>query len=66
MPDLVLDAGNQCVWCNEDTSMGSGKFVDRISVSTYAQAVDWLEDKDKALYDFVEGYGCVECYEEED
>jgi len=65
MIDLVLDAGNQCVWCNKDTSFGSGRFVDRISVSTTPETVDWLEDEDKGIYDRIDGYGCAECYEDE-
>jgi hypothetical protein len=66
MPDLILDAGDQCVWCNQDTSFGSGRFVDRIPVSTEPEAVDWLEEEDKGIYDFVEGYGCTDCYQEDD
>lgn len=59
---MVLDIGNYCVWCYQDTSFGSGRFVDRISVSTYPEAVSWMLDEDKDLYELVEGYGCTECY----
>jgi hypothetical protein len=62
MSNLVLDVGNQCVWCQEDTAFGSGRFVDRIPVSTYPEAVSWMLDEDKDLYELVEGYGCTECY----
>jgi len=58
----TLDIGNLCVWCYQDTSFGSGRFVDRISVSTYPEAVSWMLDEDKDHYESVEGYGCVECY----
>ena len=59
---MILDIGNKCVWCYEDTSFGSGRFVDRILVSTYPEAVSWMLDEDKDLYELVEGYGCTECY----
>ena len=28
-----IDIGNRCVECNEDTSFGSGRFVNRIPAS---------------------------------
>ena len=43
---MSKDIGNKCIKCFEDTSFGSGKFVDRIPA----------EDDD---YD---GYMCWDCY----
>jgi hypothetical protein len=62
----TLDLGNQCVWCQQDTTFGSGKFVDRISVYTDSESVEWLTDAQRDQYETVEGYGCAECYEEEE
>jgi hypothetical protein len=61
----TLDIGNLCVWCEKDTAFGSGRFVNRIPVSTRPDSVEWLEEEDKGIYDWVEGYGCAECYDEE-
>lgn len=62
----VIDMGSICVWCGEDTRFGSGKFVNRIPVSCTVEDLpydmSWIEDKSA----FVEGYGCEECYEDED
>tara|TARA_R100001530_G_scaffold46261_1_gene34781 strand:- start:975 stop:1205 length:231 start_codon:yes stop_codon:yes gene_type:complete len=41
----MKDIGNLCTSCHEDTSFGSGKFVDRIPSGT----------------DTEDGYMCVEC-----
>jgi hypothetical protein len=60
----TLDIGSNCVWCNRDTSFGSGRFVNRIPVGTDPNFVEWLSDEDKAKYNEVEGYGCAECYED--
>lgn len=60
----TLDISDNCVWCNQDTSFGTGRFVDRISVSTNSEAVSWLSMGEQDKYDYVEGYGCIECYKE--
>jgi hypothetical protein len=39
------DLGSLCLWCREDTSFGSGKFVNRIPAGTEEE----------------EGYQCAEC-----
>ena len=41
----MTDIGNKCVYCFNDTSFGSGKFVNRISAST----------------DDLDGYSCEDC-----
>lgn len=59
-----IDMQNICVWCREDTSFGSGKFVNRIPVSTTVEALPYdifWEEPDVV----VEGYGCEACYEGE-
>jgi hypothetical protein len=57
----IVEMGNLCVWCREDTSFGSGKFVNRIPVATDVGSLPyhifWEDDSTP-----VEGYGCEECY----
>lgn len=57
----TVDMGNLCVWCREDTSFGSGKFVNRIpvgcTVADLPYHIFWEDD-----FTLVEGYGCEECY----
>jgi len=62
----MVDMGNTCVWCREDTSFGSGKFVNRIPVGCTVADLSYElpEIEDKATQ--VEGYGCEECYNDED
>ena len=43
---MSKDIGNKCIKCFEDTSFGSGKFVDRIPA----------EDDEH------DGYMCLDCY----
>tara|TARA_Y100000310_G_C20109065_1_gene546265 strand:- start:250 stop:435 length:186 start_codon:yes stop_codon:yes gene_type:complete len=47
---MIKDIGNKCVECFEDTSFGSGKFVNRIPAGT----------------DDYEGYLCPDCQEVEE
>lgn len=60
----AVNMGNLCVWCRQDTSFGSGKFVNRIPVTTTVANLPyhifWEEDDTE-----VEGYGCEECYAED-
>ena len=46
---MSKDIGNKCVYCLEDTSFGSGRFVNRIPACT----------------DEYDGYACPECMEME-
>jgi hypothetical protein len=61
VPDAVLYLGGLCVWCLEDTSFGSGKYVNRIPVSTDSDSVEWLTEEQAEKYITVEGWGCAEC-----
>lgn len=48
---MQIDIGNKCIKCFRDTSLGSGRYVNRIP----------------AIDDDYEGYICIECqYIEED
>lgn len=61
--DKVFDAGSLCVWCANDTSPGSGKFVNRIPADTDIENSIFNRAKTlRDMYDFVNGYGCEECY----
>jgi hypothetical protein len=50
-PYTVVDYGQRCVFCGEDTSFGSGRFVNRLGADTY--------DEEKKEYR--DGYACAEC-----
>ena len=51
---MTVDLGNKCVHCREDTSFGSGKFVNRYPV------FDLDPDGTGTEYD---GYCCDDCEE---
>lgn len=65
---MELDAGNDCVWCGLDTSFGSGKYVNRIPVFADIESTIFFESAEAVIggYESVSGYGCEECYEEND
>jgi len=48
---MTIDIGNKCVECKQDTSFGSGRFVNRIP----AERMDGVESLR------IEGYLCPEC-----
>ena len=50
-----INMGDACVYCENDTSFGSGRFVNRISACV-SQGID---DDEK------EGYMCEECQSED-
>ena len=54
---MDIDIGNQCVDCRQDTSYGSGKFVNRIPAS--------VDREIGGLWVGLEGYQCAECREME-
>ena len=47
----IVNAGDRCVFCGDDTSFGSGKFVNRIGADNYNYETDTTLD----------GYSCAEC-----
>jgi hypothetical protein len=57
----MTDIGNRCVHCGEDTSFGTGRFVNRIPADSTCEA--W--DKDgKVIFkdgEYRDGYACPEC-----
>lgn len=50
-PYTVVDYGSRCVFCSEDTSFGSGNFVNRIGADTY----------DEDTKEYRDGYACAGC-----
>lgn len=59
----TFDSGSLCVWCAEDTSFGSGKFVNRIPAFTDIENSIFNRAKTLTdLFDYVDGYGCEQCY----
>jgi len=46
--------GNQCVWCMQDTSFGSGRYVNRYPAEIYSE-------EHQAI---LEGYCCDVCEQE--
>lgn len=58
-----FDAGTLCIWCANDTSPGSGRFVNRIPATTDIENSVFHRAKTlRDMYDFVSGYGCEQCY----
>lgn len=64
----ALLLGDRCVYCGEDTSMGSGRFVNRLGTDTDLDnnLVTWLSDQQKAELAAagiltLDGWGCPEC-----
>tara|TARA_X000001382_G_scaffold128624_2_gene118748 strand:+ start:328 stop:621 length:294 start_codon:yes stop_codon:yes gene_type:complete len=58
-----MDIGNNCVCCNQDTSFGSGKFVNRIPSDADYES---LNDKGIIIFkegEYRDGYLCVPCQE---
>ena len=49
--EKVIDKGNMCLHCREDTKFGSGKFVDRYPAEIYNEELKITE----------EGYCCNDC-----
>ena len=57
----MADIGNNCVSCNQDTSFGSGRFVNRIPADADYQAED---DKGSIIFaegEYRDGYLCPDC-----
>lgn len=51
----TIDVGQRCCFCGEDTSFGSGKFVNRIPCSTDTETDVFAEGQLR------HGYQCAEC-----
>lgn len=62
---MVKDIGNLCVECGEDTSFGSGRFVNRISADRDIDEDSPFNNLIKDGYSRVNGYLCAECTSEE-
>jgi hypothetical protein len=57
----MSDIGNRCVHCGEDTSFGSGRFVNRIPADADYEATD---SEGKVIFaegEYRDGYACAEC-----
>lgn len=61
MARVELDTGDKCVYCGEDTSFGSGRFVNRLGIGTTSDCVSWLPVDVQAERVDVSGWGCAEC-----
>ena len=56
-----MNIENKCVHCGEDTSFGSGKFVNRISADSDTEAED---NKGNIIFsdgEYRDGYSCSDC-----
>lgn len=63
---MTIDIGDRCTHCGEDTSFGSGNFVNRIPSQTdLTTATEWMLNSTIAVQpkigDTVTGYMCAEC-----
>jgi len=47
----VVDVGSRCVYCNEDTAFGSGRFVNRVGADHF----------DEETKEYRDGYSCADC-----
>ena len=57
----VNDVGDKCVYCGEDTSFGSGRFVNRIPADANWESCN---QEGKVVYkdgEYRDGYACAEC-----
>ena len=57
----MSDIGNRCVYCGEDTSFGSGRFVNRIPADADCEITD---SKGKIIFadgEYRDGYACPPC-----
>ena len=57
----MTDIGNRCVHCGEDTSFGSGRFVNRIPADADYEATD---SEGKIIFadgEYRDGYACPDC-----
>ena len=55
------DIGQRCVKCGEDTSFGSGRFVNRIPADSYCEALDKDGNVIFKEGEYRDGYACAEC-----
>ena len=61
---VALDIGDRCTHCGRETSAGSSLWVDRIPAFTDSHNAElWLEDWKRV--DYLDGYLCRECLEED-
>ena len=62
----LMDIGNNCMHCNEDTSSGSGRFVNRVPATLYLFPEYEAEDDEGTVIfpdgEYCDGYTCEECY----
>jgi len=61
----TYDAGDLCVYCGKDTSWGSGRFVNRLAAGADIESAVWLEPTEREGFDFIDGFACAECMEQE-
>jgi hypothetical protein len=55
---FTIDIGQLCIDCGENTSAGSGKWVDRIPAD---RNTELILDGGKTIQVNVDGYECAEC-----
>lgn len=60
MPSQTI-VSDRCVWCGEDTSAGSGRWVNRLGVGTTGDLVSWLAPELRTREVEVDGWSCAEC-----
>tara|TARA_R100001594_G_scaffold72210_2_gene106858 strand:+ start:129 stop:353 length:225 start_codon:yes stop_codon:yes gene_type:complete len=57
----MSDIGNNCVCCNQDTSFGSGRFVNRIPADAEYESFDHKGNIIFAEGQYRDGYLCPNC-----
>lgn len=58
----MINTGDRCIYCGEDTKFGSGRFVNRVPAGS---SRDMLDEKspwyDADSQEEIEGVACAEC-----
>jgi hypothetical protein len=58
---VCVDIGSKCVCCNQDTSFGSGRFVNRIPADADYESLDEQGNTIFSDGEYRDGYLCSKC-----
>jgi hypothetical protein len=57
----VLNIGDRCTSCGQDTGAGSGLWVNRVPSYASAEGTAWLAASQSVGFDYLDGYLCEPC-----
>jgi hypothetical protein len=58
----IKDFGDLCIYCDKDTSFGSGRFVNRIPTEIETEEGQIINGYECSEGQEIHGYECDECY----